>query len=75
MAFCPLFIDPATHRGALTFAAMALSIALVTLACCLLLAAFAEAVAARVRTHCKAARRLERTAGVFLIGFGIKLAQ
>ena len=27
MAFFPLFIDPATHRGAPTFAAMALTIA------------------------------------------------
>lgn len=75
MAFFPLFIDPATHRGALTFAAMALSIALLTLAYCLLLAAFAHAVAARVRAHRKVAQRLERAAGVFLVGFGIKLAQ
>lgn len=75
MAFFPLFIDPATHRGALTFAAMALSIALLTLAYCLLLAAFAHAVAARVRSHRKAAQWLERSAGVFLVGFGIKLAQ
>ncbi|GIL03660.1 lysine transporter LysE [Betaproteobacteria bacterium PRO7] len=75
MAFFPLFIDPATHRGALTFAAMAVSIALLTLAYCLLLAAFAHAVAARVRAHRKAAQWLERSAGVFLVGFGIKLAQ
>ncbi|GMV58362.1 MAG: lysine transporter LysE [Betaproteobacteria bacterium] len=75
MAFFPLFIDPATHRGALTFAAMAVSIALLTLAYCLLLAAFAHAVAARVRAHRKAAQWLKRSAGVFLVGFGIKLAQ
>lgn len=74
-AFFPLFVDPATHRGALTFAAMAVSIALVTLACCLLLAAFAHAVAARVRAHRKAAQWLERSAGVFVVGFGIKRAQ
>lgn len=75
MAFFPLFIDPATHRGALTFAAMAVSIALLTLAYCLLLAAFAHVAAERVRAHRKAAQWLERAAGVFLVGFGIKLAQ
>ena len=32
MAFFPLFIDPATHRGLPTFAAMAATIALITLA-------------------------------------------
>jgi threonine/homoserine/homoserine lactone efflux protein len=38
-----------------------------------LLAAFARTVGAP--THRKAARWLERSAGVFPIGFGIKLAQ
>ncbi len=74
MAFFPLFIDPATHRGVATFAAMALTIACLTAAYCLLLCAFAKAVGARVRAHQRLARALERLAGVFLIAFGIRLA-
>lgn len=73
MAFFPLFINPATHRGMVTFAAMAVTIAVITAAYCLLLCAFAQAVSAQVRAHRRLARTLERLAGAFLIGFGIRL--
>ena len=73
MAFFPLFIDPAGHRGAVTFAAMAATIAVITAVYCLLLCAFAGAVSARVKAHQGLARGLERLAGVFLVGFGIRL--
>ncbi len=73
MAFFPLFIDPATHRGGVTFAAMAVTIAVLTAVYGLLLCAFAHQVGARVRAHRRIARALERLAGVFLIGFGIRL--
>ena len=73
MAFFPLFIDPATHRGAVTFAAMAATIAVITALYCLTLCAFAEAVSAKVKAHRRLAQALEKLAGVFLIGFGIKL--
>jgi threonine/homoserine/homoserine lactone efflux protein len=73
MAFFPLFVDPATHRGVVTFLAMAATIALLTAAYCLLLCAFAQAVARKVKAHRRAARWLERIAGMFLIGFGIRL--
>ncbi|HSV69509.1 MAG TPA: LysE family translocator [Methylibium sp.] len=73
MAFFPLFIDPATHRGLPTFAVMASTIAVLTAAYCLLLCRFADAVAARVRAHPRVAKGLERLAGVFLIGFGWRL--
>lgn len=75
MAFFPLFINPATHQGMVTFVAMAATIALITAVYCLALCALAEAVAERVRTHRQAARWLERLAGVFLIGFGIRLVR
>ncbi|HET9975986.1 MAG TPA: LysE family transporter [Burkholderiaceae bacterium] len=75
MAFFPLFIDPAAHRGLPTFAAMAATIAVITLVYCLALCAFANAVAAKVRAHRRLARWLERLAGVFLIGFGIRLVR
>ena len=73
MAFFPLFIDPAQHRGAVTFAAMAVTIAVITAAYALLLCAFAGAVSAKVRAHQRLARALEKLAGVFLVGFGIRL--
>ena len=73
MAFFPLFIDPATHRGAVTFAAMAATIAVITALYCLTLCAFANAISAKVRAHQRLARGLEKLAGVFLVGFGIKL--
>ena len=73
MAFFPLFIDPATHRGAVTFAAMVATIAVITALYCLTLCAFANAISAKVRAHQRLARGLEKLAGVFLVGFGIKL--
>jgi len=73
MAFFPLFIDPARHQGALTFGVMALTIASITAVYCLLLCRFADAIAARVRANRRLGRWLERLAGVFLIGFGLRL--
>ena len=75
MAFFPLFINPATHRGAVTFAAMAATIALITAVSCLSLCAIAGRIAMKVRTHKRIARWLERLAGVFLIGFGVRLVR
>jgi leucine efflux protein len=73
MAFFPLFIHPATHRGMVTFVAMALTIAVITAVYCLLLCAFAQAIGQKIRAHQRLARALERAAGLFLIGFGIRL--
>jgi leucine efflux protein len=75
MAFFPLFIDPARHQGLLTFGVMALTIAIITAAYCLLLCALADRVRAQVQAHRRLARALERAAGLFLIAFGIKLVQ
>ena len=75
MAFFPLFIDPATQQGAVTFAAMAVTIAVLTLAYCLTLVAFAHALTAQVKAHHRVARALERMAGVVLVAFGIRLVQ
>lgn len=73
MAFFPQFIDPAQDPGLLTFAAMAVTIAAITAAYCLTLCGFADAIAAKVRAHKRVGRLLERLAGVFLVGFGIRL--
>jgi threonine/homoserine/homoserine lactone efflux protein len=75
MAFFPLFIDPATQQGAVTFFAMAVTIAVLTLAYCLTLVAFAHALTAQVKAHRRVARALERLAGVVLVAFGIRLVQ
>jgi leucine efflux protein len=75
MAFLPLFIDPATHRGLPTFAAMAATIAVITALYCLTLCACANAVAAKVKANHTAARWAGRAAGIFLIGFGIRLVR
>ena len=75
MAFFPLFIDPATQQGAITFAAMAVTIAVLTLVYCLTLVAFANALTAQVKAHRRVARALERLAGVVLVAFGIRLVQ
>ncbi len=75
MAFFPLFIDPATQQGAVTFGAMAVTIAALTLIYCLTLVAFAHALTAQVKAHRQVARVLERLAGVVLVAFGIRLVQ
>jgi leucine efflux protein len=75
MAFFPLFIDAESHRGFVTFAAMAATIAVVTLAYCLTLCAFAGAISERVRAHRRLSLLLQRAAGLALIGFGLKLAR
>ena len=59
----------------ITFAAMAVTIAALTLAYCLTLVACAHAVTAQVKAHRGLARALERLAGLVLVAFGIKLVQ
>jgi leucine efflux protein len=73
MAFFPLFINPKTHLGLPTFAAMAVLIALLTFLYCTAAILIGDALAARVRANRAIGTWLERAAGVFLIGFGIKL--
>ena len=74
MAFFPLFVDPATHRGLPTFAVMAATVALLTLVYCTGVVLVTKALAERLRANPTLVQWLEKTAGVFLIGFGLKLA-
>jgi leucine efflux protein len=73
MAFFPLFINPAAHRGSLTFIVMAAIIATCTLFYCSLLILVGNAAAVRLKRHRRLALLANRLAGVFLIAFGIKL--
>jgi threonine/homoserine/homoserine lactone efflux protein len=74
MAFFPLFVDPARHQGLTTFAFMALTIAALTVIYGLIAVLLAHFLAARLRANPVVSRCLEKLAGLFLIGFGIKLA-
>lgn len=74
MAFFPLFVDPAHHQGMLTFGVMAATIAALTFAYGLIVVLLTHRLAERMRANPSIARVLEKLAGVFLIGFGIKLA-
>lgn len=74
MAFFPLFVDPLRHRGVVTFGAMAVTIALLTLAYGLIVVALTHYLAERMRANPVVSSVLQKLAGVFLIGFGIKLA-
>ena len=74
MAFFPLFVDPAQHQGLLTFGVMAATIATLTFAYGLTMTLLTRFLAERMRASPRIGTLLERTAGVFLVGFGVKLA-
>jgi threonine/homoserine/homoserine lactone efflux protein len=74
MAFFPLFVDPAKHQGLATFAFMAVTIAALTFAYGLTVVLLTHCLAERLRANPMVSRVLEKLAGLFLIGFGIKLA-
>ena len=74
MAFFPLFVDPARHQGLATFAAMAATIAALTFTYGLIVVLLTHHLAARMRANPLIGRVMEKIAGIFLLGFGIKLA-
>ncbi|MCW5670581.1 MAG: LysE family translocator [Hydrogenophaga sp.] len=74
MAFFPLFVDPVRHQGLVTFGAMAATVAVLTFLYGLVAVLLTHFLAARLRANPVIGRTLEKLAGVFLIGFGIKLA-
>jgi threonine/homoserine/homoserine lactone efflux protein len=74
MAFFPLFVDPAKHQGLATFGAMAATIATLTFLYGLIVVLLTHFLAERMRANPLIGRVLEKVAGTFLLGFGIKLA-
>lgn len=74
LAFFPLFIDPAQHRGLITFGVMAATIAVLTFLYGLAAVLLAHFLAERLRASPRATSALNKLAGIFLIGFGLKLA-
>lgn len=74
MAFFPLFVDPARHRGVLTFAALAATVSLLTLGYGTLLVVVGNVLARRLSTSRRLAVLARRAAGVAMMAFGVKLA-
>ena len=74
MAFFPLFVDPAQHAGIATFGVMAATIAALTFLYGLVVTLLTHHLAERLRADPRIGRLLGKTAGVFMIGFGVKLA-
>ena len=74
MAFFPLFVDPARHRGLVTFGTMAATIAVLTFLYCVVVIALTRVAADRMRASPRVAAWLNRIAGTLLVAFGVKLA-
>jgi leucine efflux protein len=74
MAFFPLFVDPQTHLGWISFGVMAATIAALTFLYGLGMTLITHYLAERMRANPMVGRVLEKVAGIFLVGFGIKLA-
>ncbi|MFZ2738995.1 MAG: LysE family transporter [Burkholderiaceae bacterium] len=73
MAFFPLFVDPTQQLGLGTFGVMALTIAVLTFLYGLTVVLLTHYLAQRLRTNPLITLLLEKIAGLFLLGFGIKL--
>lgn len=74
MAFFPLFVNPATHRGLPTFVAMAGTIAVLTFLYGAAVTLLTHSLAERLRADRRIAGAMQKLAGMVLVGFGIKLA-
>lgn len=74
MAFFPLFVDPARHQGLLTFSVMAGTIASLTFLYGAVVVLLTHRLAERLRARPAITAAMNKIAGLFLIGFGLKLA-
>ncbi len=74
MAFFPLFVDPQRHLGLVTFAFMAFTIAVLTFLYGLAVVLLTRQLARRLDASPRIGQVFNKLAGLFLIGFGIKLA-
>ena len=74
MAFFPLFVDPVRQQGLITYGSMAATIAVLTFLYGLIAVLLTHFLAERMRANPMLTRMLEKIAGLFLVGFGVKLA-
>lgn len=73
LAFFPQFIDPVKHQGWITFAVMALTIAVLGLLYCSAVVWLTHNMAEHMRANPKLTSWLQKLAGVCLLGFGLKM--
>jgi threonine/homoserine/homoserine lactone efflux protein len=73
LAFFPQFIDPVNHQGWVTFAVMALTIAVLGFAYCLGVVLITHNMAERIRAHPRFSLGLQKLAGLSLLGFGLRM--
>jgi leucine efflux protein len=74
MAFFPLFVDPKAEHRALAFAVMAATIAVLTFIYGLIVVLITHFAAQTIRANPRWTSVLNKVAGLFLVGFGLKLA-
>ena len=74
LAFFPLFINPQTHLGFITFAVMAATVAILAFIYCFIVVIITHFLAEKIRSNQKVSSFLQKIAGLFLVGFGLKLA-
>lgn len=74
VAFFPQFIDPARHLGLVTFGVMAATIAVLGFLYCFAVVLVTHYVGQKLRASPMWTWLLGKLAGLFLIGFGAKLA-
>lgn len=74
MAFFPLFIDPAKHQGWVTYGVLSATIVSLTFLYGLIAVLLTHFMAEKIRSNPRMTSALQKFAGVFLVGFGVKLA-
>lgn len=74
VAFFPQFIDPATHQGWKTYAVLSATIFVLLFLYGLIAVLLTHYMAERIRANPRVTDVLQKVAGIFLIGFGVKLA-
>ena len=74
MAFFPLFVQPAFKNHLPTYGIMAGTVAVLGFVYCIVATLLTHHLAERMRANPRISQGLEKLAGLFLIGFGVKLA-
>ena len=72
-AFFPQFIDPVHHQGWITFAVMAVTIAVLGFTYCFGVVLITHFMAQHIRSNPRFSGFLQKLAGLCLIGFGLKM--
>ncbi len=74
LAFFPQFIDPATHQGWKTYTLLSVTIFVLLFLYGVIAVLLTHYLAERIRANPQVTNVLQKVAGVFLIGFGVRLA-